>query len=71
MEAALASSEQVQQCFASQWMNFGYGRSLTPEESCGVDSVQKAFKDSGYKIQDMLLSLTQAEAFLTLPAVPE
>jgi hypothetical protein len=52
-------------------MNFGYGRSLTPEESCGVDSVQKAFKDSGYKIQDMLLSLTQAEAFLTLPAVPE
>jgi Protein of unknown function (DUF1592)/Protein of unknown function (DUF1588)/Protein of unknown function (DUF1587)/Protein of unknown function (DUF1585)/Protein of unknown function (DUF1595) len=71
MEAALASSEQVQQCFASQWMNFGYGRSLKPEEACGVESVQKTFKDSGYKIQDMLLALTQAEAFLTLPAVPE
>jgi hypothetical protein len=71
MEQALAGSEQVQQCFASQWLNFGYGRSLKPDESCGVESVQKAFKDSGYKIQDMLLALTQAEAFLTLPAVPE
>jgi hypothetical protein len=71
MEKGLAGSEQVQQCFASQWINFGYGRTLTPEEGCNVQSVQDEFKASGYKIQDMLLALTQSETFLTLPAVQE
>jgi len=71
MEAVLAGSEQVQNCFASQWVNFGYGRTLTPAEACAVESVRTKFKDSGYNIKEMLLALTQSEAFLSLPAVPE
>lgn len=71
MEALLAGSEAVQNCFASQWMNFGYGRSLTSAEACAVESVRTKFKESGYNIQEMLLALTQSDAFLTLPAVPE
>jgi hypothetical protein len=71
MEAALAGSEQVQQCFASHWMNFGYGRNLTEAEACAVESVRNKFKESGYNIQELLLALTQSEAFLTLPAVRE
>jgi hypothetical protein len=71
MEAQLAGSEEVQQCFATQWMNFGYGRTLTDAESCGVESVRTKFKDTGYNIQELLLALTQSEAFLTMPAVPE
>ena len=71
MEAALAGSEQVQNCFATQWMNFGYGRTMTDAEACGVQSVRDKFKASGYNIQEMLLALTQSESFLTLPAVRE
>lgn len=71
MGALMAGSEAVQNCFASQWMNFGYGRTMTTAEECAVESVRSQFKDSGYKVQDMLLALTQADAFLTLPAVPE
>jgi len=71
MEALLAGSEAVQNCFASQWMNFGYGRSMTAAEECAVASVRSKFKESGYNIQEMLLALTQSDAFLTLPAVPE
>lgn len=71
MEAVLAGSEQVQNCFASQWLNFGYGRTLSADEACAVESVRNKFKESGYNIQEMLLALTQSEAFLTLPAVPE
>jgi len=52
-------------------MNFGYGRTLGPNEQCAVESVRTKFKDSGYNIQEMLLALTQSDAFLTLPAVPE
>jgi hypothetical protein len=68
---ALANSEQAQQCFATHWMNFGYGRTLKEAEACGVDSVRSQFKESGYDVQQMLLALTQSEAFLTLPAVRE
>jgi Protein of unknown function (DUF1585) len=71
MEAILAGSEQVQNCFASQWVNFGYGRVVSAEEDCAVQSVRNKFKESGYNIQEMLLALTQSEAFLSLPAVPE
>ncbi|HEX2871172.1 MAG TPA: DUF1592 domain-containing protein [Polyangiaceae bacterium] len=71
LQAALASSEQVQNCFASHWMNFGYGRTLSDAESCGVESVRTQFKAKNYNVQELLLALTQSEAFLTLPAVPE
>ncbi len=71
MEAQLAASEQVQQCFATQWMNFGYGRTLKDAEACGVESVRIKFKETNYNIQELLLGLTQSEAFLTMPAVPE
>ena len=67
----LAESELTQQCFATHWLNFGYGRTLTDPEACGVESVRSKFKESGYNVQEMLLALTQSEAFLTLPAVRE
>lgn len=71
MERVLAGSEQVQQCFATQWMNFGYGRTLTGDDACGVESVRTQFKEAGYNVQQLLLALTQSPAFLTLPAVPQ
>jgi hypothetical protein len=71
LEAALARSEQVQRCFASQWLNFGYGRTLTSEESCGVESVHTKFKETGYNVQELLLALSQSQAFLTMPAVSQ
>lgn len=71
LEALLAQSEDVQQCFASNWMNFGYGRTLAPAEDCGVESVRRQFKESGYNVQQLLVALTQSTAFLSLPAVRE
>jgi hypothetical protein len=71
MEKVLASSEVVQQCFATNWINFGYGRTLSDKESCAVESVRNKFKETGYNIQELLLALTQSPAFLTLPAVRE
>jgi hypothetical protein len=67
----MAESEDAQQCFATHWLNFGYGRTVTEAEACSVQSVRSKFKESGYNVQEMLLALTQSEAFLTLPAVRE
>jgi hypothetical protein len=68
---AMARSELVQRCFATNWLNFGYGRVVGDDEACSAESVQQDFKASGYDIQELLLALTQSEAFLYLPAVKE
>ncbi|HET9960023.1 MAG TPA: DUF1592 domain-containing protein [Polyangiaceae bacterium] len=60
----LATSETVQNCFASHWMQFAYGRSLDSSDTCNTWSVRKAFKASGYNVKQLLLSLTQTDAFL-------
>lgn len=69
----MAESSDAQQCFAVNWVNYGYGRTLSPTgpEACVVNSVMTRFKDSNYNIQKLLLSLTQSDAFLYLPAVRE
>lgn len=64
----IAASEQTQHCFAENWFNFGYGRTLDAGDACSVASVEEAFTQSGYDIKQLLLALTQTDAFLYLPA---
>jgi hypothetical protein len=69
----IAASEQAQTCFASHWLNFAYGRTLHEgdQDQCSTSHAQKAFQDSGYDVQALLLALTQTDAFLYLPAARE
>ncbi len=68
----LAESPEVQDCFATQWMSYGYGRNVKADtEVCSMNEVHTKFKDAGYNIKSLLLDLTQSDAFLYLPAVPE
>ena len=55
-------------CFASHWMRFAYGRSLEGGDACNQQSVQTAFKDAGYNVKQLLLAITQSDAFLYRPA---
>jgi hypothetical protein len=64
----LATSEEVQNCFASHWMKFAYGRMLESADACNKQSLQTAFKSSGYNIKQLLLSMTQTDGFLYRPA---
>jgi hypothetical protein len=66
----ISESEAAQSCFASQWMNFGYGRSVAEDsELCSMNSVRDQFKTAGYNIKELLLALAQSDAFLYLPTV--
>jgi len=69
----MAESPDAQQCFASNWVNFAYGRTVPPtgSDSCSVYSVQTKFKEAGYNVKELLLALTQSDAFVYLPAVRE
>jgi len=64
----LATSSEVENCFASHWMRFSYGRSLEGVDACNAQSVQTAFKDAGYNVKQLLLAITQSDGFLFRPA---
>jgi hypothetical protein len=60
----LATSKTVQECVATQWFRFGYGRQETDQDTCTVDTLRKSFAASGGNVRDLLLALTQTDAFL-------
>jgi hypothetical protein len=63
----IAASEETHACFAHNWMTFAYGRTLTEQDSCLEQEVAGIFAQSGRNVKDLLLSLTQTDAFLYLP----
>jgi hypothetical protein len=64
----LATSTEVENCFASHWMRFAYGRSLEDADGCNQQGVQMKFQGAGYNIKELLLALTQSDGFLYRPA---
>jgi hypothetical protein len=66
----LATSPDVQNCFASHWMRFAYGRSLENggADGCNYQSTRLAFQNGGYNVKQLLLALTQTDGFLYRPA---
>lgn len=67
---ALAAEEETQGCFVAHWLDFAYGRTLKQSDSadaCLKEQLYSSFKASGYNIKQLLLELTQTDAFLYLP----
>jgi hypothetical protein len=64
----LATAPAVQNCFASHWIRFAYGRSLESADGCNQQSAQNAFQSSGYNIKQLLVALTQTDGFIYRPA---
>ena len=64
----LATSSEVESCFASHWMRFAYGRSLETVDACNQQSVQTAFAAAGHNVKQLLLAITQSDGFLYRPA---
>ena len=63
----LAESDEAQSCFALHWLEFAQGRSMGRDDACTRDAVNAAFEESGYDVKQMLLALTQTDAFLYYP----
>jgi hypothetical protein len=67
----IAETEAIEICFADNWLNFAYGRTLGAEDECTSERVHEAFAASGSDIRSLLLEITQTDAFLYLPAREE
>jgi hypothetical protein len=60
----LARSPMVSDCMATQWFRFGYGREEAKEDACTLGTLRTAFATSGGNIRDLLIALTQTDAFM-------
>jgi hypothetical protein len=69
LAAKLATSQDVQKCLVGQWLTYSYGRAETAEDACTREALESAFAQSGGRIKDLLIALTQTNAFLYRPAV--
>jgi hypothetical protein len=63
----LAETSDTQSCFALHWLEFAHGRTFGVEDQCTRAAVNTAFEESGYNVKEMLLALTQTDAFLYYP----
>ncbi len=60
----LATSEEVKACYATMWFRFAYGRGETAEDVCSLSNAHRAFESSGGNVRELLVALTQSDAFL-------
>ncbi len=66
---ALAASTQVQECVSSQWFRFAYNRSVSQLDSCSIEQINERFAASNFNVRELLVELTQTNAFLYRRAV--
>jgi hypothetical protein len=64
----LAGSEDVQRCYAKQWFRYAYGRGENKGDNCTTDWLDASFVESGGNITELLVALTQTDAFFYRPA---
>ena len=64
----LAGAEAAQDCFAQQWLEFGYGKTVDDKDACVKADLQAGFKATGGNVKQLLVELTQTDSFLYMPA---
>jgi hypothetical protein len=64
----LAGMSDAQACFAQHWLEYGYGKTVDSGDDCTQAALSAAFARSGGNVKQLLLDLTQTDAFLYLPA---
>jgi hypothetical protein len=59
----LGKSSRVRECVSTQWFRYAYGRTETEADTCSMDFVNQRFAESEYDIKELLVALTQTDAF--------
>jgi hypothetical protein len=66
LQSPLAHSKQVQECATINWFRYAYGRAEIEHDECTIEHLSRTFVDSGGDIRELLLQLTQTDAFRSL-----
>jgi hypothetical protein len=65
----LGDSEQVRECVVNQWFRYAYGRPEQVADRCTLDELGAKFAGSDYRIQDLIVALTETAAFRYRPQI--
>jgi hypothetical protein len=65
----LGQSSRVRDCVATQWYRYAMGRLEEEADRCSLDQVKSRFAESGGDLEELLVALTQTDAFLYRPAI--
>jgi hypothetical protein len=66
----LAASQQVRACVATKWFRYAYGRGETAGDACSLGTIESKFAAGGYRFRDLLMAMTQSDAFLYRRVTP-
>ena len=67
----IATSETGRACYTTQWFRFTQGRREVPADACVMTDLQNAVRASGGDVRELMVALTQTEAFRFHPALQE
>jgi hypothetical protein len=71
LSAKLAQSQLVQNCVATNWYRYAFGRTETPADGCSLIQVEEAFTNAGGSFKELLVAITLTDAFRYRPPLPE
>jgi hypothetical protein len=60
---ALASSDEVRSCMATQWTRYLLRREETKGDMPSLAAIQKVFRDSSYDMRELLVAIVSSDAF--------
>ncbi len=60
----VAQSREVEACLVTHWSRFANGRAETAADACGTAWLTEQFRSSGRSLRELVLSMTQTDAFL-------
>lgn len=64
LAAMLVETEALGRCVTVQWFRYTQGRAESKSDACTLDGLAAEFAASGRRIPDLLVALTQTDAFL-------
>ncbi len=62
--ALLAQSDEVRSCYVTKSFRFFYGRDAEAADACSLAQLLTSFKGHAYSLSELLVALTQTDAFL-------
>jgi hypothetical protein len=63
LSSKLANSEQVDECAVSQMFQYAMRREITSADACDLASLNRIFSDSKQNMKELLVAITQSDAF--------
>lgn len=70
LQQILSSSTDTRACYAVQWFRFAIGREPGVEDSCSLAEINQLAAVNDYNIRDVMIAITQSDAFRFRRAEP-